>query len=226
MDSRRCGAGPLFSRPALQWHLPQIPLHFQDLSTFALELETAQLVQALKRISTLAKRGEWIHLQYRLGLLVISSGDASVDLRASGSWPQVISVPRSWAPALLRYPLASDVTLLRVENGKLYAQDLGIACIAGEDPRHIEEAGERERHIAAAAAALARYGVTPQEVEELLHHAEPDTARLWGPGDDKIIRDVATAWQCVASYGVETSAIRQLLNRKSRALWKLTPKPR
>lgn len=205
--------------------MPQIPLDFLDLSTggdaaFTLEVETPQLMQALKRISTQSKRAEWIHLQYRLGLLVLSSGETSTEVRAAGSWPQVISVPRSWAPAMLKYPLPATVTTLRADNGKLFAQDLGVACIAGADSKHNEEFGERQRHVSAAAAALARYGVTAQEVDELLRDADAESARLWGPNDDRIIRDVATAWQCLASYGVEPSGIRRLLVRKSRDLWK------
>jgi hypothetical protein len=211
--------------------VPQIPLDFLDLpaggdAAFALEVETAQLMQGLKRISTQAKRAEWIHLQYRLGLLMLSAGETSVEVRAAGWWPQVISVPRSWAPAVLKYPLPSTVTTLRTDNGKLFAQDLGVACITGADPKHNEEFGERQRHVSAAAAALARYSVTVQEVDELLREADPEIARLWGPNDDKIVRDVATAWQCLASYGVEPSGIRRLLIRKSRDLWKDSAKNR
>jgi hypothetical protein len=205
--------------------VPQIPLDFLDVSAsgnaaFALEVESGPFVQALKRISTQPKRADWVHLQYRLGLLVISSGETSVQLRAAGSWPQVTSVARSWVPALLKYPLPADVTSLRVENGKLFVQDLGVACIAGADPKDNEEIAERQRHVTAAAAALAKYSVGPQEIEDLLREADPEVARLWGPNDDKTARDVAMAWQCLASYGVEPSAIRRLLIRKSRDLWK------
>jgi hypothetical protein len=107
-----------------------------------------------------------------------------------------------------------------VENGKLFAQDLGVACVAGADQQANEEIAERQRHVNAAAAALNRYGVTAAEIEEMVQEADHDTARLWGPNDDKVVRDVATAWQCLASYGVETSAIRRLLVKKSRDLWK------
>jgi hypothetical protein len=211
--------------------VPQIPLDFIDVSAsgeagFALEVETAPLVQALKRISTQPKRADWVHLQYRLGLLVISAGETRVDLRAAGSWPKVISVARSWVPALLKYSLPPDVTALRVDNGKLFVQDLGVACISGADSKDNEELGERERHVSAATVALSRYGVSLQEITELLREADPEVARLFGRSDEKIIRDVATAWQCLASYGVEPSAIRRLLMRKSRDLWKDSPKPR
>ncbi len=205
-------------------HVPQIPLEFLDIA-FALEVETAQLVQALKRIAG-QPRGEWIHLQFRLGLLVISAGETSFELRAAGSWPQVISVAKSWTQALLRFPLPAEVTALRVENGKLFAQDLGVACIVGLDSKDNEEIAERQRHVSAAAAALQRYGVTAQEVEDLVREADSDVARLWGPQDDRIARDVANAWQCLASYGVEPSGIRRLLVRKSRDLWKDSPKVR
>jgi hypothetical protein len=210
--------------------VPQIPLDFLDLSTasaagFALEVETAQLVQTLKRIGQ-RKKAEWVHLRYHLGLLVISAGDASFELRAAGAWPQVISVARSWAPAVLKFSLPPSFTTLRVENGKLFAQDLGVACIIGAGSRGNEEVAERRKHVSAAAAALHRFAVSTQEIEDLLSEADPEIARLWGPGDDRIARDVANAWQCLTSYGVEPSAIRRLLIRKSRDLWKDAPKSR
>jgi hypothetical protein len=204
--------------------VPQIPLEFIDAAAsgtdFAIEVETTQLVQALKRIGTQAKKAEWVHLQYHPGLLVISAGEISCEVRASGSWSQAISVTRSWAAALLRFPLSSEVTALRVENGKLYAQELGVACIMGSDAKSNEEVAERQKHVNAAAAALNRYGVTGQEIEQLVGEADDAVARLWGPGDERVVRDVATAWQCLASYGVEASAIRRLLVKKSRDLWK------
>ena len=210
--------------------MPQIPLDFLDTangrSSFALEVETAQLVQALKRIVAQGKGAEWIHLQYRLGLLVLSTGEATFELRAAGSWPHVISVAKSWAPAVLRFALPAEVTLLRAENGKLFAQDLGVACLAGADAKDNEAIAERQKHVSAAAAALNRYGVTAQEVEQLVGEADGEVARLWGPNDDKAIRDVANAWQCLAPYGVEASAIRRLLVRKSRDLWKDSQKVR
>jgi len=211
--------------------VPQIPLDFLDLpaagdAVFALEVETTQLVQAVKRISAQPNRAEWVHLQYRLGLLMISTGETTADLRAAGSWPQVISVARSWIPALLKYPLPASLTSLRVEHGKLFTQDLGVPCIAGADARNNEELGECRRHVSAAAVALTRYGVTAQDVDELLREADPEITRLWERNDEKIIRDIATAWQCLASYGVEASAIRRLLMRKSRDLWKDSPKNR
>jgi hypothetical protein len=205
--------------------VPQIPLDFLDV-TFALEVESAQLVQALKRVGAQTKKAEWIHLQYRLGLLVISAGETAAELRAAGSWPQVISVARSWAQAVVKYPLPSSVTVLRMENGKLFAQELGVACIVGGDPKDNEEIAERQRHVSAAAAALARYGVTTSEIEDLVRQADDEVARLWGPNEERLVRDVATAWQCLATYGVEASEIRRLLVRKSRDLWKDSPKVR
>jgi len=218
--------------------VPQIPLDFLvpssigiGPSSFALEVETTQLLQALRRIAPQPSRktssseaGDWLHLQYNQGILSLSAADASLEIRAAGSWPQVISVARTWALAVLRFPLPQQLTVLRVENGKLFAQDLGVACIIGADPQDNEALAERQRHVGAAAAALNRYGVSTQEIEELMGTADPDVARLWGHGDDKIIRDVANAWQCLASYGVEASAIRRLLVRKSRDLWKDSPK--
>jgi hypothetical protein len=74
--------------------------------------------------------------------------------------------------------------------------------------------------------ALKRYGVTLQEIENLVREGDQEIARLWGPNDERILKDVADAWQCLASYGVETTAIRRLLVRKSRDLWKDPPKNR
>ncbi|HEY3838761.1 MAG TPA: hypothetical protein VGL72_19425 [Bryobacteraceae bacterium] len=204
--------------------MPQISLDFIEVAangtSFALEVETAHLMQAVKRVGTQAKKAEWIHLEYHPGLLVVSAGEARCELRAAGSWPQVISVARSWAPALLGFPLTAEITSLRVESGKLYAQELGVACLVGADRAGNEEIAERQKHVNAAAAALHRYGVTAQEIEQLVGEADGEVARLWGRGDEKAVRDVATAWQCLASYGVEASAIRRLLVRKSRDLWK------
>jgi hypothetical protein len=211
--------------------VPQIPLDFLRLptggmATFALEVETAPLVQALKRISAQPRKADWIHLQHRPGVLVMQAGETSMEVRAVGSWPQVVSVARSWAQAMLRYSLPPGVTAMRVENGKLFAQDLGVACMLGAAAKDNEEIVERQRHVSAAAVALNRYGVTTQEIEELVAEANQDIARLWGPNDDKIVRDVANAWLCLASYGVEASEIRRLLVRKSRDLWKDSTKTR
>jgi len=92
--------------------------------------------------------------------------------------------------------------------------------------RMLDELGSPATMGIAGPAALNRYGVTAQEIEELVRNADSHLAGLWGPNDDKIVRDVANAWRCLASYGVEASAIRRLLVRKSRDLWKDLPKVR
>ncbi len=211
--------------------MPQIPLNFlvspsAELPAFALEVETPQLLQALKRIASQTVKSEWIHLRYALGILLISSGDTSLEVRAAGSWTEVVSVARSWVPAVLGFPLPQQVTTLRVENGKLFAQDVGVGCITGSDSQANQEIAERQKRVNAAAAALNRYGVSAKEIEELVMQADAETARLWGPNDDRIVRDVANAWQCLASYGVEASAVRRLLVKKSRDLWKDSGKMR
>jgi hypothetical protein len=211
--------------------VPQIPLDFLlsttgELPATALEVETAQLVQALKRIVAQPEKSEWVHLQYTLGSLSLSAGGTTCEVWAAGSWPEVISVARPWIQVVLSSALPPAITTLRVENGKLFAQDVGVQCLVSADVQAAEELAGRERRLRAAAAALKRYGVTLQEIENLVREGDQEIARLWGPNDERILKDVADAWQCLASYGVETTAIRRLLVRKSRDLWKDPPKNR
>lgn len=204
--------------------MPQLPLHFPlstgDLPAVALELETTPLVQALKRVAAQGGKSEWVRFQFTLGILSISCGAAHCEIRAAGQWPQVVSVTRSWISAVLASELPRDITILRVENGKLFAHEIGVQCFTGDDALSSEELARRDKHVRAATAALKRYGVMMEEIESLVKDVGAEAAGLWGPNDDRIIADVAAAWQCLASYGVETSAIRRLLNRKSRDLWK------
>lgn len=202
--------------------MAQIPLDFVvstagQLPAVALEVESGQLVQALKRITAQPEKTEWVHLEYTLGILRLSAGGTKCEIRAAGSWPEVISVARSWIPAVLGAALPAGITTLRVENGKLFAQEVGVPCVAGSDARAVEERAQREKHLRAAAAALKRYGVSVQEIESLVRDAGREAA---GPYDERMVKDVADAWQCLASYGVETSDLRRLLARKSRDLWK------
>ena len=96
---------------------------------FLLDVETKQLSRALGRVAAAAdKTLELIHLKYNWGLLRIAAAGTAVDLKAVGSWPDVVSIERTAALALKQYLPDTAVTSLRVENGKLYARDFGLAC--------------------------------------------------------------------------------------------------
>jgi len=188
---------------------------------FLLDVETKQLSRALGRVAAAAdKTLELIHLKYNWGLLRIAAAGTAVDLKAVGSWPDVVSIERTAALALKQYLPDTAVTSLRVENGKLYARDFGLACVIGEHPEQNEDLVRRQRDLNAAAAALASYRVSAAEIEELLSEASSENARLWGPNDGRVIEDVAKAWKCLAAHGVETSAIRRLIDRKTRESFK------
>ena len=128
-----------------------------------MDVETKQLSRALGRVAA-DKTLELIHLKYNWGSLRIWAAGTAVDIKAAGSWPDVVSIERT--------------------------------------------------------AALASYRVTAAEIEELLNEASPENARLWGPNDGRVIEDVAKAWNCLAAHGVETSAIRRLIDRKTRESFK------
>jgi hypothetical protein len=190
------------------------------MAAFSLDVETKPLARALGRVSTADKTVELIHLKYHWGVLRLSAGGTAVEVKATGSWPEVVSVQRASAQTLKQYLPDTPVTTLRVENGKLYARDFGLACVTGERIEENEDVARRQRDLNAAAAALASYRVTAQEMEELLDSADPETASLWGPNDGRLIEDIATAWKCLAARGVEPSAIRRLIDRKTRDLFK------
>ena len=50
---------------------------------------------------------------------------------------------------------------------------------------------------------------------DLIESGDLAKARLWGPNDRLIMRDIADAWKGLFTYGVEPSDIRRLINRKS-----------
>ena len=62
---------------------------------------------------------------------------------------------------------------------------------------------------------FARYHVTEREKMDLIESGDLAKARLWGPNDRLIMRDIADAWKGLFTYGVEPSDIRRLINRKS-----------
>lgn len=61
-----------------------------------------------------------------------------------------------------------------------------------------------------------RYNVTEPEIRALVRSGDLAKAALWASHDARLIGDVTLAWKQLAIYGVEPSAIRRLIDRKSR----------
>jgi hypothetical protein len=189
-------------------------------NAFSLDVDSTRLTRALNYLRKFEPRTEFVHLKYDSGMLIVSIGRTSRDVPATGAWPSSVSVGRTWAKALTEAPFEAAITTLRIAEGRLWARNFGVEYSL--DPRldETEETLNRQDDISTVCQILASHKVAIQEIGELIDQADRGKASLWGPGDGRIIDDVASAWKQLASYGVQASAIRSLLDSKSRELWR------
>ena len=97
-------------------------------TAFSLEVQNGEFTKALKRLSRCQKGATKAYLRYKNGALVISLGQASESLLASGSWPGIVAVSATWAKAFATTPLTVNAVWLRVSEGKLYTRDHAVLC--------------------------------------------------------------------------------------------------
>jgi len=190
-----------------------------DQIAFALNVDTLRLTRALKRLLRCEPRIKLISLKYDSEALSVSMGGTSCDVPATGSWPQPVSVARAWAKALATKPFEAAITTLRQAEGILDTRGFKTRCSFDPRTEETESLVKREEDVVRAHRILARYKITKRDVHALIGPAKSVTTRLWGPGDDRLIGDIALAWKGMAIHGVEPSDIRRLIDRKSRELW-------
>lgn len=191
-----------------------------DQNAFALHVDTIQLTRALKRLLRCETRIRLVDLRYDSEALSVSMGRTSCDVPATGTWPRPVSVARAWAKALATKPFEAAITTLRQAEGILDARGFKTRCSFDPRTEETESLVKRDEDVVGAHRILTRYKITKREVRALIGAASSATTRLWGPGDDRLIEDIAFAWRRMAIYGVEPSDIRRLIDRKSRELWK------
>ena len=114
------------------------------MAEFLVDVDTRQLTRILKNLSKLEKQAAVVRLEYRSGLLTISAARTSYDIPAVCSWPQPVSVARSWAIALGKNSVSRAITTLRMGYGKLWARDLGVVCSMDSSVRE-SSAGVKRR---------------------------------------------------------------------------------
>ncbi len=199
-------------------------MHGVDPNAFRLDVDTSEFTLALKHLRRLKVRAELVHLKYESGMLTVSIGKTSQDIPATGTWPQTLSVGWDWVEALAKHPCEAAITTLTLVDGKLFGRDFGVKCSLVNQTAEAETSIKREEDLNHAHQILAGYGITMGELSSLIDEADPSTARLWGPGDGRLVEDVALTWKPLAIYGVEPSDIRRLFDRKSRDLWNSGPK--
>jgi hypothetical protein len=188
-------------------------------NAFSLDVDSTRLTRALNYLRKFEPRTEFVHLKYDSGMLIVSIGKTSRDVPATGAWLSSVSVGRTWAKALTEAPFEAAITTLRIAEGRLWARNFGVEYSLDPRLEETEETLKRQDDISAVCQILASHKVTIQEIGELIDQADPGKASLWGPGDGRIIDDVASAWKQLASYGVQASAIRSLLDSKLRKLY-------
>jgi hypothetical protein len=196
------------------------------MTTYFLEVDTSVFTDALKKLCRIEKSVRQVLLKFQGGQLSIHAGPTQYDLPARGSWGKPVSVDRAWAEALVRNPPDAAVTTLKIVGGKLDTRDFLVPCSIQERTEEDEELIARRRNITGARQALSAYQVTEHEIDQLIDAGDRAKAAMWAPGEERMIEQVANAWKQLASYGVECSEIRALLNQKLRSLWRNRPTQR
>lgn len=191
-------------------------------TSFSLEIKKQELTKAVKRLCKAEKRASDIYLTYSEGILLLSLGGTQEEVPARGNWPTSVRVVRKWADTVSTFANDAVVISLRVSEEKIWVRDWAVSCSFGDhsDAEDKEDMARRQGDIAAAARDLSHYHVTTQEIEGLIDKVNLETAALWSPGDDKGVKDIVDAWKHLYTYGVQPSDIKQLLDRKSRGLFK------
>src|ERR1039457_5876297 len=97
--------------------------------TDGLIVARAELAAALGIIPQLmGRRATGSSLRFEDGSLFVAAGSAVAQARAQGSWPLTIIVGPSWVRRLAKSLPPGDPVLLRVENGRLYANKYSEPC--------------------------------------------------------------------------------------------------
>ena len=101
------------------------------MNPFSIDVSTRELIKLLKTLCKLDRTTDAVWLTLHAGMLKVSLGKTSVDIPATGSWPDAVTVNRKWAEALTTSPVTGAVTPLRVSKGRLWTRDFGVACTVG-----------------------------------------------------------------------------------------------
>jgi hypothetical protein len=182
---------------------------------FLLEVESSVLSRALKELSRAEKRNTTLQLSFSSGQLSIAAGQSSTWVPAAGSWPKAVVVSRSWGEALAKRPFKVAVLTLTVSEGKLHARDYVVAC-QFEDYSD-EDRFFRRGNVVRAVQVLNHYGVTEQELEDLIDSGDSKGFE-WAAGDAGVIKEVAETWKHLVYHGVAPRQIRALIDSKTRKL--------
>ena len=142
--------------------------------------------------------------------------------RAQGSWPLTIIVGPSWVRRLAKSLPPGDPVLLRVENGRMYANKYSEPCgwSTVEDPLNPSLGKVTEaRRISEAATVLKPFLVGREDIQALVEMARKRGRVTWLESEETMISAESKAWALLAPLGVETSDLRDLVDGAVRNAW-------
>ena len=191
-----------------------------------LEVSRADLAHAVGIVAGLMrKRPSSASLWFEDGSLNIASGSAIASAPARGTWPLTIIVGASWVRRLAKSIPAGDPVRLHVDasEGRLYANRYSEPCTLTLMPQPIDPKipqPDERRLILEAARILKPLLITKSDLDALVSEARDQGTVSWFEEEKKMITIVAKAWVLLAPLGVETSDIRQLVDKAVRDAWK------
>ena len=192
--------------------------------TDGLIVARAELAEALGIVAQLmGRRATGASLRFEDGWLFVAAGSAVAQARARGSWPLTIIVGPSWVRRLAKSLPPGDPVLLRVENGRLYANKYSEPCgwSTAKDPLDPSLGKVTEaRRISEAASVLKPFLIGREEIEALVKMARKRGPLTWLESEETMISAVSRAWAHLAPLGIETSDLRSLVDGAVRNAWK------
>jgi hypothetical protein len=192
--------------------------------TDGLIVPRADLAEALEIVSHLmGRRVSGASLRFEDGWLFVAAGGTVAKAPAQGVWPLTIVVGPTWVRRLAKSLPPGDPVLLRVENGRLYANKYSEPCGWSTEKDPLDPSLgtiTEEQRIFEAATVLKPFLVGKGDIESLVK-----TARNRGPAkrlasEETMISAVSKAWAHLAPLGVETSDLRTTIDGVVRNAWR------
>lgn len=90
---------------------------------FCLEVNKSQFVRELRHLCRAEKRAPEISLSFEIDFLTITMGNTSVDVSATGTWPETTILNRKWADGIVKAPHSSAVVTIRRDETHVVVDD-------------------------------------------------------------------------------------------------------
>lgn len=187
--------------------------------TFCLTVSTADSAKAFGMIAKFERPGKSARISFSDGFMSVSVAQTVREMPAQGSWARPVFFRTLTLGAFAKTPPTRAHVVIRVDDGKLMFDNFGVSCSFVA----LEESGGDpglEDSVKGALRILSRYHLDRTDIDQLVANAKPDYAMLWGPADESILADIASAWTFLAPHGVEAAEIRRVVNERLRGALK------